>query len=196
MELYNLLPKQFQNQFHLAAYIAGGCIYSIYNDQEPKDYDFLLDSQTLGKELTDYFMSVAGYHGNGISGGSYENLPLIITDNAISIGKYQIITRFKGAPEETVNEFDFLHNLFYYRYGKVVALTDFKYLRCNELVYNTNRARDIVGTIMRIPKFITRGMHIKQKEIAQMLLKLHEVGFNERELEILSDSNSDKHFGS
>lgn len=195
-ELCELLPIQFQAQFLSTSYIAGGCLYSIYNNQEPKDYDFLLESETLGSELTEYFMSIAGYHGKGISGGTYKNLQLLITDNAISIGKFQIITRFKGSPEETIDQFDFMHNFFYYRYGKVIALTDFKYLRGKELVYNTKRARDIVGTLMRVPRFVSRGMQVKQKELAKMLLKLHEVGFNERELEILRDSENDKHFGS
>lgn len=196
INLVNLIPEHYKDRFNESSYIAGGCIYSLYNEKIPKDYDFLLDSEDLGDELREYFMDVAGYHGTGISGGTYKNLPLVITDNAISIGKYQIITRFKGRPEDTVITFDFCHNMFYWKDGTIETLSDFKYLSSKELKFNSKRPRDIVGTISRISKFVSRGMFIRQREVAKMLLKLHEVGFNERELEILKNNSSDKHFSS
>jgi hypothetical protein len=57
------------------------------------------------------------------------------------------------------------------------------------------RARDIVGTIVRIPKFIERGMTVSNKEVSKMLLRLSDVGFSEREIEIL-ENNQLEHFGS
>ncbi|MOA70493.1 hypothetical protein D3C78_1994070 [compost metagenome] len=63
-------------------------------------------------------------------------------------------------------------------------------------MYNEKRARDIVGSIIRSNKFVSRGMRLKNKEIAKMLLKLHEVGFNEKELKLLNDTRVEGHFGS
>lgn len=192
-----MLPFEFQAHFERVSYVSGGAIYSLYHQQIPKDYDFLVTKQFPVDRLREYFIDQCGYHGDNIHGGTYKSLPLLVTDNAISIGKFQIITGWVGTPEETINEFDFLHNQCYWRgEDKIYCLSDWKYLKGNELAYNEKRARDIVGTIIRTNKFVARGFKLKNKEMAKMLLKLHEVGFNERELEILRDSSSEKHFGS
>ncbi|MGM1044797.1 MAG: hypothetical protein ACQEXX_01485 [Bacillota bacterium] len=195
-ELIKLLPTQFWNRFEDSCYISGGCIYSLYHDNQPKDYDFFISSKELAAELRDYFIDQAEYKGNSLSGGLFRNLPLCITDNAISIGKYQIITQWIGEPEDVIMEFDFKHNQNYWRKNRIYTLSDWSYLKGKALVYNEARARDICGTLMRVPRFIQRGMTIRQKELAKMMLKLHEVGFSERELTILRDSKADKHFGS
>jgi hypothetical protein len=191
-----ILPEQFRDEFDKVSFIAGGCIYSIYNDQSPKDYDFFLNSESLGDKMSEYFMDQCGHHGSNMSGGMYGKNQLIVTNNAISIGKYQIITRFKGTPEEVTEQFDFAHNQCFHHNGEIGTTSDIKYLSSKELVYNTERARDIVGTIMRVNRFVRRGMRISQQEMSKMLLKLHEVGFNERELETLRDASSDRHFSS
>lgn len=196
-KLVALLPLQFQAHFERVCYVSGGSIYSLYHNQTPKDYDFLVTKMFPVDDLREYFIEQCGYHGDSIHGGTYKNLPLLVTDNAISIGKYQIITGWIGEPEETIGEFDFRHNQCYWQGDDDVhCLSDWKYIKGNELVYNEKRARDIVGTIMRVPRFISRGMKINQKELSKMLLRLHEVGFNERELKILNNAKSDKHFGS
>jgi hypothetical protein len=192
----DLLPDEFKERFAKLSFISGGCIYSLYNNQTPKDYDFFLMSDLLVKEMRDYFNDVAAYKGNSMSGGLYNGLGLVITENAISIGKYQIITRWAGTPDIVIEEFDFKHNMFYFKDGQIDTLSDFKHLDSKELCYNEKRARDICGTIIRVNRFVQRGMICRNKEMAKMLLKLHEVGFNDRELEILRDSKSDKHFGS
>lgn len=194
--LINILPEQFKEFFEQYSFLSGGCIYSLYRNEQPKDYDFFLKSRAKTEEIREYFMDQAGYHGNGISGGTYNKHPLLITENAISIGKYQIILRWIGEPEEVCGEFDFKHNQFYFDNGEISGLVQWKYLMGNELVYKEKRARDICGTIVRISKFLKRGMIIRNKEVSKMLLKLHEVGFNERELEILNSNLEDKHFGS
>ncbi|MNW52478.1 hypothetical protein D3C74_299990 [compost metagenome] len=192
-----MLPIEFQAQFDRLSYIGGGCIFSLYNNKEPKDFDFLVHKSFPVDRFREYFIDQCGYHGDNIHGGTFCGSPLLVTDNAISIGKYQIITRWTGTPEEVINDFDFAHNMFYWEeYVGIHTLSDWKYLKSNELVYNEKRARDIVGTLMRVPRFVSRGMKIKHSELAKILLRLHEVGFNEQELEILNDAKSDKHFGS
>ncbi|MGG1650529.1 hypothetical protein ABHN03_25300 [Paenibacillus sp. NRS-1775] len=193
-----LLPKEFILGFRNKSYISGGCIYSLYHGDEPKDFDFFLSSKELAEKLKTYFMNQTGYHGSDISGGTYKGLPLVITKNAISIGKFQIITQWIGEPEDVVGEFDFKHNQFYYRNGAVdvAVLSDWSYLKGNKLSHNEHRARDIVGTILRTPKFIGRGMTITQREMAKVLLRLNEVGFSDKEVEQLESIDVDRHFSS
>ncbi|MCR8641421.1 hypothetical protein NV379_02015 [Paenibacillus sp. N1-5-1-14] len=195
-KLLSLLPKKFQSEFKQQAYISGGCIYSLYNDTDPKDYDFFIKCPKLAADLSDYFKEVSEYKGKSICGGVYKKLGLTVTDNAISIGKYQIITQWVGTPEEVVGQFDFKHLQFFYQNGVVNTLSSFNFLSSNQLVYNEKRARDICGTIVRTSKFLQRGMKIKHKEMGKILLKLSEIGFSDREMKILNDINSEKHFGS
>lgn len=195
-ELIELLPEEFKESFRSKSYISGGSIYSLYHDNEPKDFDFFVTSNELAEQLRNYFVDTSQYQGKSISGGLYNNQPLTVTENAISLGKYQIITQWVGSPEEVIGQFDFVHNMFYWQKGRLGTFSDWEYLKKKELVYNEFRARDIVGTIVRMPKFIQRGMTITQKEMSKVLLRLHEKGFNEKELEILHNGKLDRHFGS
>mgnify|MGYP001160544474 CR=1 FL=1 len=43
--LIALLPKQFQERFREESFVGGGAIYSLYNNQKAKDYDFFLDNE-------------------------------------------------------------------------------------------------------------------------------------------------------
>ncbi|WP_342423147.1 hypothetical protein [Paenibacillus sp. FSL E2-0178] len=89
-ELIKLLPEELQREFHDKSYISGGCIYSLYHDNEPKDYDFFVESNYLVERLRDYFLNQATYKGELRSGGLYKDINVTITQNAISLGKYQI----------------------------------------------------------------------------------------------------------
>ncbi|MFE4571398.1 hypothetical protein [Paenibacillus chitinolyticus] len=199
-QLIDLLPEKFKKQFEQLAYIAGGCIYSLYQSQEPKDYDFFLMDESFVKDLRRHFLEEeSGYHGKDISGGTYHGYPLTITENAISIGRYQIITRWIGQPEEVVKEFDFKHLQFYCAGNEIETVTQFDFLDSKELKYNEDRARDICGSVFRSNKFVSRGMKISQKEMAKMLLRLKNVGFSEKEVETLiacKDKTETDHFGS
>lgn len=185
-----LLPKRFQDRFREESYVSGGAIYSLYNDQEVKDYDFFLDNEELADEIRDYFTMYLidknkDMKDKKIKVGKYRDLKLVITDNAISIGRYQIITRWVGEPEEVIGEFDFCHNMFYVYKGEINTFSQWDFLEDNRLRFNDKRPRDIAGCIIRTRKFIERGFKLTNKEMAKMLLKLNETGFNERELEIL-----------
>lgn len=180
-------------------YIAGGTVYSLYNGKEPKDIDIFVTDRSLLLDLITLFtgkLSNMKHSDSDIFISSYQGLRLVITNNAISIGKYQIVLKDYGEPEEVVGTFDFKHNMFYFRYGHVYNLVDWKFLETEKMFYNSNRARDVVGTIMRIPKFIGRGMTISNREMSKMLLKLNEVGFGDSELDILRENHSHKSFGS
>ncbi|KAA9007745.1 hypothetical protein F4V43_02065 [Paenibacillus spiritus] len=194
-ELTNLLPQSLQYDFFLQSYISGGCIYSLYHEKEPKDYDFFVESEELAMKLREYFMNEASYKSEIRSGGLYKDINMTITQNAISLGKYQIITQWIGKPEEVINQFDFKHNMTYWKNGNVACLSDWRFVRGNKIYYNEGRARDIVGTIVRLPRFVERGMSVSNKEVSKMLLRLNDIGFSEREIEILENNQLD-HFGS
>nr|WP_285864310.1 hypothetical protein [Lederbergia lenta] len=189
--LVELLPNKFRSRFSSESFLSGGAIYSLHNGQEPNDFDFFIDNEKLGLELRNYFNSLlADQSSKEIKVGIYKDVKLVLTDNGITLGKYQIVTRWYGNPRDVVNEFDFKHNMFYIYKGELNTYSKWEYLDDNVLRYNEKRARDICGTIIRTRKFVERGFKLRNNEMAKMLLKLNEVGFNERELEILKSSNN------
>lgn len=193
-----LLPKHLRSDFTREAYISGGCIYSLYNDKEPKDFDFFVESETFVKKLRNFFMSLIVYetYNDGQTKDKkiyivhYNGERVVVTKNAISIGKYQIITKFFGKPEVVVGQFDFMHNTYWHDNDGVHAWNQWDFLDSTQLIYNEERARDISGTIMRVSRFVARGMTITNAEMAKMLRKLREVGFTERENEIIDNLGS------
>lgn len=193
--LLHYIPEYLREGFRSESYISGGCIYSLYNNKDPKDYDFFVHTESLANELRDYYLSLVvdqdDIEYKSVNIVHYGGERIVVTKNAISIGnKYQIITKFTGTPKEVVEQFDFKHNMFYYHKGLIMTLSDWDYLDSNQLVYNEQRARDISGTIIRIPRFIERGMKITNEEVCKMLRKLKEVGFTEREDEIIENTYS------
>jgi hypothetical protein len=198
-KLTNILPQHLQDDFARESFLSGGCIYSLYNHDEPKDYDFFIQSQEFVDKLRAFFIGLLSIDdkleitedSNRIKITYYNGCRIVITKNALSFDKkYQIITKFVGTPKEVVTEFDFRHNMFYHYDNKINTLSDFDHLDSNKLVYNELRARDISGTIIRVHKFIERGMTITNAEMSKMLKKLREIGFTKREDEIIDGAGS------
>ena len=195
-EFLNLFPEDMKNKLKDNFYLAGGCIYSLYNDKIPNDYDVFLYTPELKNDLVSFFTKhiVKQKHG-GLSFGNYKGNKILKTKYAISIGdKFQIITKYIGLPQSVTSEFDFKHNMFYYEpcVNTVDCHTsvNFSYLRTKEMYFNTLRARDLCGVVLRLPKFISRGMTIQKKEIAKILTKLQSCINDENEKEILLDYTS------
>ena len=126
-------------------YIAGGCIYSIWNNKAPKDYDIFCKSKAALTKIKQYFKN---------------NSCNFISDNAITYGKYQFVTKWYGNPIDEVSKFDFKHNMFYYDKNGLHNLVDWDFLNTNKLHFNNLRARDVSSILIRIPKFIARGMEM------------------------------------
>ena len=135
-------------------YIAGGCIYSIWNGKKPKDYDIFCKNKEALAKVKQYFK---------------ENSCNYTSENAITYGKYQFVTKWYGDAETEVGKFDFKHNMFYYDSEGLHNLVDWDYLNSNKLVFNKLRARDVASILTRIPKFVARGMEIGLDESAEML---------------------------
>lgn len=137
-------------------YFAGGCIYCLWNDKDVKDYDIFCSNKNSINKLKKYFKQ-------------NKSKANIITNNAITMGKYQFVIKHIGKPEIEVNKFDFKHNMFYYDNSGLHNLVEWEHLSSNQLVFNSARARDVLNVITRIPKFVSREMEISQAEILNIL---------------------------
>ena len=195
-KMASLLPSYLANGFKKYAYSAGGAIYSLYHNEEPNDFDFFISNKKFAKSLFDYFdifLEINKYGEKRIDSGKllvgfYRKKKLLMTRNAITLGKYQIVLKDVGEPKDVVSQFDFKHNMFWYRDKEVKTLTNWDFLEDNHLRFNQERARDICGTIIRVRKFLNRGFNISNSEMSKMLLKLNEEGFNDEELKKLKNS--------
>ena len=154
-EFLKLFDDECKTILKNKAYFAGGCIYSLANFNIPNDYDiFLRDDEDL--EV-------------------FKNLPFwkCQTEYALSYGKYQLITKYFGDPDDCVGQFDFKHNMFYYvPFSNEVkkVCEDFDYLTCGWLILNENRARDLEGVYLRVKKFKERGF-IVPSDLKDKILK-------------------------
>lgn len=151
-------PK-LRQAFKDTAYFAGGCIYCLRNDKPVKDYDIFLVDETLIEDLKK--LTIWSFS----------------SEYALTHGKFQVVIKYFGEPDDCVGQFDFKHNMHYYIPGtqKVKCayeeeyfvdepdFDDFKYLQTNELFFNENRARDIEGVLLRVEKFTKRGMTISKE---------------------------------
>ena len=168
-EFVKILPKDLAFDFIDEMYFAGGCIYSLANGKEPKDYDIFLKSDKLIPKLKELDCWVCK------------------TDNALSYGKFQVIIKFYGEPEEVVGQFDFKHNMHWFDIAdervciccgyeeeienSTSSLDDYIYIHTNELIFNEKRARDCENVWLRIDKFIKRGMKISKETKKKILSK-------------------------
>ena len=201
LKLIDLLPLHLQEQFKEESFIAGGSIYSVYNNKPVNDIDVFIESLELKIALGVYFKRVDGLTTlkrgkQKVKIGIYKGRKLVITDNAITIGNYQIILREIGEASDVVSRFDFKHNMYYIKNHKFYSVAEIFYLDLNQLIFNDNRSRDVAGALMRVHKFIEKGFTISQKELATILLRLSKVGFNEHEIEALEGKTGSIKFGS
>lgn len=188
VKLKNLLPKCLQDDFLNECFLAGGSCYCVFIGKPINDFDFWCRTSTYANRVKKYFNSVCTKEikERHIKLGTYKGHKIIVSDNAVSIGKYQIITRITGTPEEICGGFDFVHCMIAYENGKLRFFAKRSLIGSNELIYNVERGRDICGSIMRIGKFTERGFTIKPQTIALMLKKLYDNGFSEVDLNTLN----------
>lgn len=164
-----LLPVKLQRTFKETCYFAGGCIYSLWNGQEPKDYDVFCTSKAFLRSLSNLFKA-AELTAAPMRASTMTDYTITLVAGEVT---YQFVTAFVGEPEKVVGEFDFMHNMFWFHDGALHchALGDWKYLDSNKLVFNKARGRDAASTITRVPKFVARGMEISRDEMALIMNK-------------------------
>lgn len=194
MEVIKFLPKEFHSDFRKYAYISGSSIHSLINKIEVNDYDFFLSDKDFAKKVHDYYEEelnriVSEYYkdNNGIA--YIPNIPFILTDNAITFDKkYQIVTKYSGTPEEVIGGFDFVHLLNYFD-GQLYTHSGYIYhILDKELVFNPN-ARSVASSLLRMTKFLARGMTISKETVARMLMKLQMDGFTDQDIHDIDHAN-------
>lgn len=153
LEFLDKFQEPLRSKLKGKLYFAGGCIYCLANGKEVRDYDLFMYDRELLDELKE--SDVFRY----------------ISDYALSVGKFQIVHKYCGEPNDCIGEFDFLHNMHYYIpfSNQIKCGYDFfddanlKYIHTNELIFNESRARDIEGVLLRIKKFVDRGFTISKE---------------------------------
>lgn len=156
LEFLNLFNEPLKSKIKEKMYFAGGCIYCLNNDKQVKDYDIFLMNDSIIDELKEL------------------DLWSYTSKYALTYGRFQLVIKYFGKPEDCVAEFDFKHNMYYYiPFSKrIISVNDedswidfdeYKFLNSNELIFNEYRSRDVEGVYLRIEKFINRGMTISKE---------------------------------
>ena len=99
-EFLDMFPEEIQNKFKDNFYLAGGCIYSLYNDKEPNDYDIFVHTEELKNNITSFFINyITEYKHGGVYTGYYNGNKITKSKYAITIGN-----KFQRNEEEIANE--------------------------------------------------------------------------------------------
>lgn len=156
-ELSKLLPSHLMEQL----YVAGGCIRSLENGETPKDYDIFMKTD-ISDEIKSYLATHATYTSNNSVG-----LHIYICAST----EVQIITSVFGTPEQVVGEFDFENNMNWFDPQSDILVTN-KYCHSKQLKVNKN-CRNVVGTLVRISKFVERGYKVPSvQDMTNLAIKL------------------------
>lgn len=189
--LYNKLPIGLAIHLEENGFVGGGCIYSMFQDGSYKDIDIFFKHKYV-VELVEHFIrkECTLKIVRGVETGVWQRLRVVITDNAISIGEFQLIKKDFGEPEDVVSRFDFKHNMFWIEDGRVKSLSNFSYLTSKELELNDLRPRQLAGVLVRVAKYTKRGMTISNSEMCKIILKLNEIGIEDNEMKMLNKYSS------
>jgi len=188
---YKRFPLDLAVHLKENGFVGGGCIYSMFQDGTYKDIDIFFKHEYVVKLVEDLLRKECRLEvEQGIETGVWQGLRVVITDNAISIGEFQLIKKDFGKPEDVVSRFDFKHNMFWIEDGRVKSLSNLSYLTSNKLVLNELRPRQMAGVMVRVAKYTSRGMNLSSSEMCKIILKLNEVGIEEDEMEMLNRYSS------
>ena len=164
----SLLPLGLRNVFWDHCILSGSSISSIYHGEQPKDFDFWVNDESLETiarwrqgvidEYSGYILDISETYGDG------NNAVPCVTANAITFkNKFQLITL--GDYHSERKKFDFLHCLpyydlrsdkFYISESQLTAIREKKLI----LVDENRKASDI-----RTQKFMSRGWSVNVSSI-------------------------------
>lgn len=144
-------------RFYKCCYVAGGAIYSLRHDRIPNDYDIFVSDP----EIIEEFKDIPDFWGH-------------VSHYALSKGKFQVVTKYHGEPLDNVREFDFKHNMYWYKPYSVdrkrihsahpdeqgLTISKFEWLNGDTLEFNELRPREVERCFLRIKKFRKRGMKV------------------------------------
>ncbi|WP_440650287.1 hypothetical protein [Bacillus subtilis] len=187
--------------FRQHVFIAGGCIASMIRGDEPKDFDFFLNSKDALYKVVEYFVSQhnqRSYDDSELSvsvgddgkvnlsvpggyvkmrGGSKTD-PVSFSPTAITFpNDLQLIVVGEETEREMISKFDFVHTMAYYKPNLDEFFIDedaFSAASDNKLVYNITDPNPI-GAAKRLLRFVQRGWEIDHKEHMKILLNVNRV---------------------
>lgn len=178
-------------------YISGGCIASLIKEEEMHDYDYFFKNKESLNIVKNYFetiydntreIEVPKHNGctktKLLSKGFYSDKELLVTDNAITIGRYQLILKDYGQSQEVCSKFDFIHGMCSYDIlNNELFIDKFTYdnIQSGYLIYN-NSSDTPITSFYRMNKFLQRGWRIDRKEQAKLIKKINEYEMNSDEL--------------
>lgn len=155
--IWDLLFERIGENYKSRLFFAGGCFQSLSLNETVNDYDlFAYDQHTafsFQKILLDKFKKSILL--------SKKSLYFYLDDYKINF-----VTFNYGTPHYIINKFDFCHTMNYYTGNGEIHLSP--NLGSKNLVFNEDCSNSI-GSIYRIPKFLSRGYSIKIDEYTKIL---------------------------
>lgn len=118
---FNLTVGKLDKVLTQSYFVSGGCIASLIQGEQPKDYDIYFLSDVAAAPIINLYTNdpsykneVAVYDDKYRAVGDNGGKPLI-TENAITLKNgFQLITKHYGEPKDIRNTFDFIHCKPYY----------------------------------------------------------------------------------
>lgn len=140
------------------AFIAGGCITSMLQNEEPKDYDFFFENKADFAEtilsLKEFKLEHETYNTKAAHTLKYKGV------------KFQFISRRYGTPQKTMEEFDFFHTKAWYDINAhKLHISNFAYECAKKKLLIFNNIKDT--SLHRAGAFFRRGykMPMEQYEL-------------------------------
>ena len=167
-EFTSINAKGFEEE-RLAIYIKSAGVASadmgVYQYFESKSENEMKDfSETLYQDVAD-----------DDKGDKYR--VVFMSDNAVTLShKVQIIIRFFGEPDKIHDNFDFIHAMNYYDYGKdelVLKLEALEAMMSRTLIYKGSLYP--IASIFRTKKFIERGWRISAGQLLKIMWQINEL---------------------
>lgn len=159
--------EQLQDLLLNHAYIVGGSIASILQQQEPRDYDIYFIDEASVKKFEKLKHNLYMKHKYKSKQADTYQLTLK-GDKPTKKVEIQFITKYSGLPLEVIKRFDFVHCMNYYiPKTKEHFLYSLNTVLTKELVFNKNAAYPI-NALKRISKFLLRGYTIDDSEYMQI----------------------------
>lgn len=158
---FNLTAHKLGVKYMLSYFVSGGCIASLIQGEQPKDYDIYFFSEDIAAPIINLYKNDPSYQNEvAVYDEKYRDVitadKRLITENAITLKNgLQLITKHYGEPDDVRNTFDFIHCKPYYdsRNNQLYISPDQFYCCKNKILKTT---KDYVDP-NRMNKFQKRG---------------------------------------
>lgn len=162
-----LRTDEAKKAFRRSCYIAGGAIWSTFNDEKPNDYDIFC------RNAKDRLAVVDGLGDPDVSTGNADTYDMVFDGKICPV---QFIGVVFGEPDKVIEQFDFEHNMFAFDcFGKFFSKEE-DFLINKVLVANPLNKGDLNTVVCRVPKFCARGFAFSDMQMAELLIRLQKAG--------------------